>query len=231
MIVLLHGFWGQPADFQGVIRELPIGQEIWAPDLFAPGPLSPASDLASWTQHFLHALRERTDRPATLVGYSMGGRLALHALTRRPEFFDRALLVSAAPYYTETKPNGRAEWEAKWANCFLGDDWDLLARNWEGQDVLKDSSSLARRVDENLRVPLSRALDQWSPRRHQFGPGNMKALPATVDWMFGALDQKYLGVAKVLQDLPVRGQIKLVQNAGHRVIVDQPSVISRWIGD
>jgi 2-succinyl-6-hydroxy-2,4-cyclohexadiene-1-carboxylate synthase len=227
--VLLHGFWGQPADWNAVLAELPLTEPLWIPDLYEAGPLSPDHDLPEWCAAFLDEIERReAGRPVRLVGYSMGGRLALHACLRRPEAFSRVLLLSARPYLNEDVAE-RERWETRWAEKFLTAPWSALEEAWQDQAVLRASAGSPRRRDEALRGALARCLRQRSVRRHGIALAALKALPETVDWAFGALDQKYLQVAKDLQELPVRGQITVIPNAGHRLITDASAFIARWI--
>ena len=228
--ILLHGFWGQPADWSDVIRLLPLHARVVAPDLYEPGPLAPHHTLAEWVDHFLEWSAERGERP-TLVGYSMGARLALSAVARAPERFGRVLLLSANPGVPATDAPERERWELAWRERFLTQPWAELERSWQGQEVFAgDRPVAARRRGEVLREMLGQSLVHWSPRFHAFSATDLKALPARVDWAFGALDQKYLNTAKSLQELPVQGQINVIQNAGHRIPMDAPRFVADWLG-
>ena len=76
---------------------------------------------------------------------------------------------------------------------------------------------------------LGLSLKNWSPTRHSFGEAQVKELPEQVEWAFGALDQKYSQIAKQLQGLPVKGQIEIVPNAGHRLLAEAPKFVSQWV--
>jgi 2-succinyl-6-hydroxy-2,4-cyclohexadiene-1-carboxylate synthase len=231
MIVFLHGFWGAPADWSGVLAKLPLHLQTRAPDLYEPGPLAPHHSLTEWTAHFLEWLGEEAGglTEVTLIGYSMGARMALSALAAAPHRFARALLISGRPWLDESEREQREQWEVSWRARFLSDDWSKLEGEWQEQGVFSGSAGLERRRSEVLRERLGQSLVHWSPRHHGFGKESLKVLPSRFEWAFGALDQKYLNVAKSLQELPVQGQIHIIPNAGHRVPVDQPDFIARWI--
>ncbi|HEV8433755.1 MAG TPA: alpha/beta fold hydrolase, partial [Thermoanaerobaculia bacterium] len=63
-----------------------------------------------------------------LVGYSMGGRLALQALVANAAF-DRAVIISAGLNLEEGREERRARDEA-WAKRFESDAWDEVMRDW-----------------------------------------------------------------------------------------------------
>lgn len=92
-MVLLHGFtqtgrsWGPLLPY---LSKLPV----LAPDLPGHGEASTvATDL--WATADL--LAGAVDRPATWVGYSMGGRTALHVALAHPEMVGRLVLISTTP--------------------------------------------------------------------------------------------------------------------------------------
>jgi len=230
MTILLHGFWGQPQDWNEVLAKLSLGCEVLTPDLYEPGPLSPQHELTAWTQNFLSWLDHHAGTEALdLVGYSMGARLALNAAVANPARFRRVLLLSAAAQCPEEALSGRAEWEKNWAEKFRTQPWRELEAAWQDQPVFKASGQVPRRCSEALRESLALSLENWSVRRHPFGWEHVCRLKPSVEWAFGALDQKYLEVAKTLQDLPVQGQINIIPNAGHRLLTDAADFVAHWI--
>ena len=57
--------------------------------------------LARWTDEATAMLDSLTERPAVLVGSSMGGWIALHLALRRPERVAALIGIAAAPDFTE----------------------------------------------------------------------------------------------------------------------------------
>src|SRR5919202_6976793 len=94
-LVLLHGFTQTRQSWRRTIAALYGRYRAVAPDLPGHGMLSerrPASLAA--TLAYLAAL---VDEPHVLTGYSMGGRIALHAALARPRLVHRLVLVGASP--------------------------------------------------------------------------------------------------------------------------------------
>ena len=90
-VTLLHGFLGSPSDWAEVLALLPAGITCDCVPLRELGCRSIA-DAAD-------ALAKRMEtRPCDLlVGYSMGGRIALELAATRPELAPRLMLLSASP--------------------------------------------------------------------------------------------------------------------------------------
>lgn len=228
--LLLHGFWGQPGDWNAVLQRLPISQPVLTPDLYDDGPLGPARPLNEWTDGFWSWVDENVGtQPVQIVGYSMGGRLALNALMRRPERVSRALLLSANPVIPAEAHAEREAWEVLWRERFRAADWKELESAWQEQPVFNSTQASVRRQSRGLRELLGLSLTNWSPRLHPFGWKEVENLGSRVDWAFGALDQKYVSIAKTLRELPVKGQINVIANAGHRLPGDAPDFIGSWI--
>jgi 2-succinyl-6-hydroxy-2,4-cyclohexadiene-1-carboxylate synthase len=228
MTILLHGFWGQPGDWSPVLHELPLTANVLAPDLYEAGSMDPRHSLKEWTENFLNWLdKDAGSAPVQIVGYSMGARLALNAIVSKPERFSRALLLSGAPVL----PAGadRAAFENEWARKFLTQPWEEIEAAWEELAIFKGSERLARRRSQALREMLGLSMTNWSPSKHPFGWAQVADLPASVEWAYGALDQKYMEMAKTLRAEGVRGQITIIPNAGHRLISDAQSFIAQWI--
>lgn len=223
--VLLHGFWGQPSDWTEVIKKLPLGQTLWTPDLYEPGPLAPHHTTEEWCAHFFDELNLRVGSgPVQVVGYSMSGRLLVNLVCTKPERFSRALILSANPLPVE-----RGEFEREWRAKFLEMPWDELEKSWDELSVFSGSQRPPRRRSAMMREMLGQSLINWGPSQNVYLAGELKSIAATVDWAFGALDQKYVSLAKDLATLPLQGQITVIENAGHRIPLDAADWVGRWI--
>src|SRR5690606_6539540 len=76
-----------------------------------------------------------------LVGYSLGGRIALHALRDSPDLWQAAVIISAHPgLVLEEDRVVRKKADQEWAKRFMHEDWDLLMKSWNSQPVFKNGS-------------------------------------------------------------------------------------------
>src|SRR4051794_23534338 len=93
-VVLLHGF-GQNGRCWGPLADA-LQREHHVIPLDLPGHGGAGAVVADLpTTGTLAA--EAADGAAAFVGYSMGGRVALHAALERPELVARLVLISATP--------------------------------------------------------------------------------------------------------------------------------------
>ncbi|HEX7190431.1 MAG TPA: alpha/beta fold hydrolase, partial [Thermoanaerobaculia bacterium] len=127
---------------------------------------------------------ETTER--VLVGYSMGGRLALQALINKAPF-DRAVIVSSGLNLEQGRDERRASDEA-WARRFETDPWDEVMRDWNAQTVF--SGHVVERFERDYdRRELARQLRESSPGiLPPLGP-RLHEIEIPILWIAGERDQ------------------------------------------
>lgn len=181
MIVALHGFLGLPADWKSALagREDIHTVDLWAHLRAIRAEGSAVIDMefdafAAWTSLFvreIETLIERTGTKPVLLGYSMGGRLALHALVARPELFESAVIVSANPGLVHADEKAaRLANDKAWAERFRHEEWREVLRKWNAQGVLAFPPSVAPHERVELvrderdfdRESLAQAMEAWS---------------------------------------------------------------------
>ncbi len=171
-----------------------------------------------------------------LMGYSMGGRLAMHALVEDPQLWSAGVIISAHPgFISEDLKLQRHLSDTKWAERFLKDDWTTLVKAWDDQEVfrvrepLPDAIHLRRTEEDFDRQKVADSLCKWSLA----GQDNLRPLLADLDlpvlWLTGADDKRYRSVLSDFMldmvDSPFHEWVE-VPNAGHRVPWDAPSAFS-----
>lgn len=230
----LHGFGGSGRELASLGAQL-AAKKVWTPELLTAGPLSPIHNLTTWTQNFLTELRQQTRGERThAVGYSLGGRLLLHALVAAPEAFHRVVIISSHTGVREpTEVQSRRQWEQGWAERFRERPWFEVWQQWNSLEVLGRSQEREAPLESpELREMLALALTRWSPTRHTFDESNLRQLDLPVLWVAGERDQKYAELYRQGRANGTLGQVEIVPEAGHRVHLDMPDklleVVSRF---
>ena len=98
-VVLLHGFAGHAESWNDVAL---AGRETIAVTLFGHDPRAPVQAPVAFegeVERVVAEIRLRAER-VRLVGYSMGGRIALGVLATAPEIIESLVLVGAHPGLT-----------------------------------------------------------------------------------------------------------------------------------
>lgn len=226
-VIALHGFLGLPADWSQT------GLDVEAYDLWKSitrmGGVAKEAAFTTWAKRFTDEIRASGATPGTiaLVGYSLGGRLAMHAVLEAPELFDRAVIVSAHPGLTsEHEKRDRVASDKVWAERFLRDPWPMLIRAWNVQPVLAppakpapDFVQLERLETSFSRESLAFALDAWSLGRQKDLRQRLRECEVPMRFVTGALDTKF---TSLLGDFAGIDR-QVVAQAGHRVPWDHPA--------
>ncbi len=228
MIHALHGNAGLPDDLMPLLRA--AGQPFQAWHLWRTLTDYPESATPGGFAVHLNAMAARDPhRPRILLGYSLGARLALHALTQQPRLWDAAILISGHPgLRTATDRNARLVQDQAWAVRFLREPWPDVMASWNAQPVLAGETVPAtdQRLVETWRHEIARASDAWSLARQADLRSNLPVLTCPVLWLTGSQDEKFTVLAGESCALLRHARHTVIPNAGHRVHLDQPDAVA-----
>lgn len=158
-----------------------------------------------------------------LVGYSMGGRLALELLQRRR--FDQAVIISAG---LNAPDEARRQRDEEWARRFETEEWSSLMRAWNAQEVFGGHIVERREVDFD-RAELARQLREYSPA--VLPPPRLESIETPVLWIAGERDARYVGIARRAVERLPHAELWICPDAGHRVPWEQPERLVARIRD
>lgn len=154
------------------------------------------------------------DRGEVLLGYSMGGRLALQLLEQQR--FTKAVIVSAGLNAPDEERRNRDE---EWARRFESEEWTLLMAAWNAQPVF-GGHALERHEADYDRRELARQLREWSPA--VLPPPRLEAIETPILWIAGERDAKYVDIARRAVERLPDAELWICPDAGHRVPWEQP---------
>lgn len=233
-VTLLHGFLGSPADWAEVLEQLPRGIECDCVPLVALGCGSIAQAASAL------AARLAPQPCDVLVGYSMGGRIALELAATRPDLFARLLLLSASPGLDDARDGHgararRAGEDDARAQELLGEGIDRFIERWYqlplfASFVAHPSFSSARfRRAQGEAAFWARAIAGCSPGRAAPRWDTLTALASRTTFAVGALDERYAAAAKRAQQHAPALRVEVVAHAGHVLPLEAPLACARFI--
>ena len=227
-VIGVPGALSGPAPLAAALEEIFPDREIHVVDClaFADGH---EVDFASWTDHFLAAVPKGS--PALLFGYSMGARLALHALRADPSRWISAILVSGHPGLIDPEEKAaRVREDENWARRAESDPWPRFLADWEARPVFRTGIPPRQwkprlagiwetdRVElESRRTNIATSLRAWSLGRQDDFRAFLSDCPVPVAWVTGALDEKFTRLGRELAVACPGVHHTIVPGAGHRV--------------
>lgn len=218
----LHGFLGKTGDWDPIFSgRLPSNVcKVNSHDLYACYP----SPLNHWGNVFNQSLGTKSSKTKrVLVGYSLGGRLGLHALIENPQLWDAAVILSANPGLTNRDAiEKRLKSDLDWANRFMNEPWDQVMDAWNDQSVLRTSQKIERKENHYRREHLVHTLKEWSLGKQDDLRMNIKQLPLPILWLVGENDPEYIKHLTTLHLSHPHAKKSIVADAGHRIPWDKP---------
>ncbi len=215
MIYALHGFLGRPHDWNVLFEGHFLHSHIHAVDLFDSSPLP----LHAWAETFNNQVAKDKSAKRIVLGYSLGGRLAMHALLQQPKLWDAAILISTHPgIETVSARQSRRHLDEEWAMRFEHEPWEHLMEAWNGRAVFqRDAFRFTRHEADYQRDVLAAVLRQWSLGAQQGLSMQLAQLDLPILWMAGGGDADYARVAKETTFKHAHSRVAILPGVGHRV--------------
>jgi pimeloyl-ACP methyl ester carboxylesterase len=239
-VVLLHGLFGQARNFTGVAKALATdarvtlldlpdhGRSPWSDDFSYPGMADQVADALTAT-----APGERW----TVVGHSMGGKVAMLVALRRPTLVERLCVVDVAPV-----PTAAVSSFGTYVEAMRAVDLGTLADRATADRVVAErvpDPVIRGFLLQNLRRDGAGDRAQWRwqlnldllgdrlPEVAGWPEGPLGTYDGPVLWVAGA-DSAYVQPpsAPVMRALFPRVRLVRIKGAGHWVHADQPEVFT-----
>jgi 2-succinyl-6-hydroxy-2,4-cyclohexadiene-1-carboxylate synthase len=242
-VTLLHGFTQSGRSWREVISRVPGSWKWIVPDLRGHGetltrngaPCSMEACTADLEMIWDEIGVERTH----LVGYSMGGRLALHVAARRPARVMSLLTIGAHGGLEEDAREGRRRGDEALAERIERDGVDAFVDYWGALPLF---AGLERRGPAYVAQVRAERLQNHAAglacSLRGMGAGVMDPLwnelvkvsfPCT--FVAGQLDHGYVASARRLATTVANGHSDIVLRAGHAVHQERPDAFARVLSN
>ncbi len=232
-VVLLHGFTNTGRSWDRVIAALPGPSETLAPDIRGHGHASAQRPVT------LEAVIDDIDRaapdPFTLVGYSMGGRIALHVAFGLPGRVRRLVLIGASPgLKTATARAERRAADDKLADRAERETIEEFAERWASTPVLADQPAAVRAAADadrrrNDPAGLAAALRGLGTGTLPSLWSRLGSLEMPVELVVGERDTKFRAIATQMAEEIHGARVVIVPGAGHAVHAEAPVAVAGLI--
>jgi 2-succinyl-6-hydroxy-2,4-cyclohexadiene-1-carboxylate synthase len=229
--VLLHGFTHTGASWEQVVVRL--GGEAMTPDIRGHGSASAVEPVT--LAGVLADLRATAPPTFTLVGYSMGGRIALHVALALRERVERLVLVGASPGIADVlEREARRAADERLADEIEGLSIEEFAARWARTPVLAGQpAGVLEGVDEDRRrntpAGLARALRGLGTGTLPSLWDRLDELTVPVALVVGERDEKFSAIAFQMAGAIERSEVVVVAGAGHAVHLEAPAAVAEVI--
>lgn len=243
-LVLLHGFTGSAANWLSLFPSLETtDRRLIALDMLGHGQSEAPPDPARYSiEHcrddilaVLQTLGVR-EQEAILLGYSMGGRIALY--TAFSGFFRALILESASPGLNDaSEREQRRQSDNALAERIERAGVETFINYWEKLPLFASQRSLPASVQAALRAQrLSNQASGLAQSLRGVGTGvqpalhdRLPTLHLPVLLLAGELDIKFCQMARQMAELLPQAQMQIVQNAGHTIHLEQPESFAHLV--
>ncbi|MCB1204833.1 MAG: alpha/beta fold hydrolase [Verrucomicrobiae bacterium] len=219
-ILALHGNLGSTSDWNRVEVAGLKAVDLW--DHSEKGFHEFAEALAG-------PLSEGMEKPI-LAGYSLGGRLALHALAAYPERWSGAVILAAHPGLCCVEDRmARRSSDAVWARWARELSWPEFLDRWNDQPLFEEPTrDLIRRQKalEPRREAVAAAFDTWSLGGQEDLRASLGRFSGPIIWLTGERDGRFTQLGEEMAaKIPAIRHVVVPDN-DHRVLEACPERVA-----
>ena len=243
LVVLLHGFTGDHTTMSGLAESLRPHRTVAAVDLVGHG----ASDAPDSAEHYsmlaaatqLDALVSDlgADR-ADVVGYSLGGRVALSFAHLRPALVEQLVLIGASPGLRGSDATQRVVADTQLANDIERDGVEAFVDRWMGLEMWRSlearigteawAASRRQRL-RNRAIGLANSLRGMGTGAMPSLHGDLAHLHVPTLLITGTEDLKFEEVARAMQAALPDARHVSIPGAGHAAHLEQPDLVAAQV--
>jgi 2-succinyl-6-hydroxy-2,4-cyclohexadiene-1-carboxylate synthase len=240
-IVWLHGFLGNLTDWDQLVNRFRDSYCCLALDLPGHGQTrtyggQPAYSMPWCAEGIIGLLNELGIAKAHLIGYSMGGRLALYLAVNYPGYWHKIIIESASPGLPSIEEKKeRWQFDQKLAARLKHGDFRQFLSDWYAQPVFgslrfhPDFAVLQKNREQNNRLELSRSLRGMSVGKQPSLWNKLPQIKLPIMMLVGQNDLKYVRIGEMMQRVHPILNLKIVENCSHLVHFERPGLFGDLI--
>ncbi|WP_203229667.1 2-succinyl-6-hydroxy-2,4-cyclohexadiene-1-carboxylate synthase [Filibacter tadaridae] len=243
VIVFLHGFTGSTATWSTVSSSLGNKFRTVAIDLLGHGDSAVPEHASRYSmeeqvQDLEQTFKELGLTHFTLIGYSMGGRVALGYTVNYPQRVLQLVLESSSPgLQTKEEQTVRRESDSRLAARIREEGLHSFVDFWEELALFQSQKTLPETTRRAIRKErLQQSVTGLSNSLIGIGTGSQPSYWNRVETVLhpvllitGELDMKFKNIAREMkQHFPIVRHIT-VENAGHAIHVEKPHLFATMV--
>ncbi|MBI4213300.1 MAG: 2-succinyl-6-hydroxy-2,4-cyclohexadiene-1-carboxylate synthase [Chloroflexi bacterium] len=244
-LLLLHGFTGSSENWQPTVEALGEGRRTIRVDLIGHGETESPKDRRRYAvdravRDLAAVLDVLEENEVDVLGYSLGGRVALQFAHHEPRRVRRLVLESASPGIDD--PRERAERVAAdeaLADRIEREGLSAFVDYWERIPLFASQASLPAETRAHHRAQRLRGstLGLANSLRGMGAGAQVSLRPQLAELsvptlaVAGALDSRYCEIAEQMGALLPNARTAIIPGAGHTVHLEQPALFHQAVRD
>ncbi len=242
-LLLLHGFTGSARTWEPFLPAWSATRRAIAVDLLGHGGSDSPADPERYTMPrcvaVLVAVLDRFGlERADVLGYSMGGRVALHLAAAHPERIGALVLESASPgLETAAERAQRVRADEELAERIEREGLERFVDEWQDIPLFASQRSLPADTRERLRRErlandprgLANSLRGLGAGRQEPLWDRLSSLAMPIRLVVGERDARYVEIGRRMASAARDARLEVVAGAGHAVHLERPDAFERLV--
>jgi 2-succinyl-6-hydroxy-2,4-cyclohexadiene-1-carboxylate synthase len=243
-LLLLHGFTRDTRAWQPLLPRFDAYRTVRV-DLIGHGKSDAPPDPARYSMEHavedLTALLHHLDIERTaLLGYSLGGRVALHFAVEAPQLLWALVIESASPgIEDDMERDARFASDSQLAASIQTDGLESFADRWQAQPLFASQRQLPPAILEEQRrhrldnstLGLANSLRGMGAGAQRWLMPELPQIDVPTLFLAGALDAKYAALAPIMAAEVPGAEHHVIEGAGHTVHLEQPEPYVNLVTD
>lgn len=232
VLVLFHGFTSAQTTWDNIYDELITEYQVLTIDLPGHGETQVQADktMKDFSDDFNALLESLKITKIHLLGYSMGGRIALSFANYYPEKINSLILESASPGIADpVERQKRKEADKALAEKILIEGVDVFVDYWENLSLFDTQKNLPLATQTKVREErlnqtkwgLSMSLVFMGTGAQPSWWDSLETVSYPVTLIVGEYDLKFIETNKQMNELYINANLYTIKEAGHCVHLEK----------
>ncbi len=247
-VLFIHGFTGCVEDWFPIIEQMPAKYNYIALDIVGHGKSDAPSDsshynIESIVMQIKYVKDYLTPNKIFLLGYSMGGRIALSYTVAYPEDVKGLILESAsAGIKNDEERQKRYEEDLKLSEYIETHTLEEFIEMWSDQELFNTQrrfsndklKKMKKKKASGSKIGYANSLRGFSTGIMPPVHDKLKKIPLKILLITGDLDSKFTGINARLTKRFFKAKHKIVKNSGHNTHLEEPKrfieIVTNYLG-
>lgn len=244
-LLFLHGFTGSSQNWLPIVSVFEDAYQCILIDILGHGRTDSPTDSSLYdiervSRDIISILDELLIEKVTLIGYSMGGRLALALAVNYPQRIKKLILESSSPgLQLESERNIRIKNDEKLANDITQNGIEWFVDFWEQIPLFESQHSLSTEIKKTIRnqrmnnnsIGLVNSLIGMGTGSQPSYWDRLFSLEIPVLLICGEIDQKFCEIAKQMSKKLPNAKVEKITGVGHAIHVEHPKIFGKIVSE